>query len=149
MAKALVFVLVPYSVGPANVSDQADRMLEQHRMPEDRGRGWYDYLCGGGPVFDDPVTEGGLPDKVKRSLHRHVCDASRLPPEPRPHALVTPDGAWHAGEANIQGYWTERGRPKPGYHEANAAASASWPARYSDLVAAHPYCWVVAVWAHS
>jgi hypothetical protein len=118
-------------------------------MPADRSSGWYDYLCNSGPVFDDMVTEGSLPDKQKRSLHRRVCDVSRLPAEPRPAALVTPDGVWHADQANIHDYWSEEGRPEQGYDEANAAAVASWPARYEESVAGHPHCWVVAVLGHA
>lgn len=149
MAKALVYVLVPYTVGLANVSDYADHLLKPHAMPDDGSRGWYDYLCQLEPVFDDSITEGALPAKEKRALHRHVCDVSRLPAEPQPFALVTPDGIWHAGAVNIRYYWTERGQPEPAYAVANAAAQASWPVRYAELLAAHPHCWVVAVWAHS
>lgn len=149
MAKTLVFVLVPYAVGASAVSDHAHSLLKPHEMPADRSRGRYDYLCGTGPVFDDPVTEGALPDKQKRSLHRRVCDMSRLPAELRPGALVTPDGVWHAGRANILDYWSERGRPEPSYDEADTTAVASWPDRYAELVAAHPHCWVVATLAHS
>jgi hypothetical protein len=130
VAKALVFVLVPYSVGPSGISAHADALLKPHRMPDDRSRGRYDYLCQVGPVFDDPVTEGRLPGRQKRSLHRLVCEAERLPPEPRPHAVVTPDGTWHTCETD-------------------GVASESWPARYAELVAADPHCWVVAVRAHS
>lgn len=71
VSKALVFVLVPYSVGAGLVSDHAARLLKPHAMPDDRSSGWYDYLYQIGPVFDDPVTESGLPDRQKRSLHRH------------------------------------------------------------------------------
>lgn len=146
--KALVYVLVPYSAGPANVSHHADRLLAPHEMTEDGRRGWYDYLCDPRPVFDDPITEGSLPDAQKRALHRLVCDVSRLPAEP-PYALVTPDGAWHACEVNPGDFRWDRGEPDPAYHEANAAARASWATRYAELVAAHPHCWVVATWAHS
>ena len=80
MAKSLVFVLVPYSVGPSNVSSHARRLLEPHAM-SDGHRGWYERLAKLGPVWDDRIAEGGLPDREKRVLHRHVCDLSRLPPE--------------------------------------------------------------------
>lgn len=149
VAKALVFVLVPYSVSPSSVSEYAHELLKPHAMPDDGSRGWYDYLCRIGPVFDDPIAEGRLPHKQKRVLHRHVCEIERLPPDPIPYALVTPDGVWHACAVDIWDYWGERGRPEPSYYAANAAAAASWPTRYADLVAAHPYCWVVASWAHS
>jgi hypothetical protein len=126
VAKALVFVLVPYSVGPAAVSEYVDSLLKPHAMPEDRSQGRYDYLCEIGPVFDDPVTEGRLPDRQRRALHRLVCEIERLPPEPQPSAVVTPDAAWHAAED-----------------------AASWPDRYTELIRMHPHCWVVACWAHS
>src|SRR5262249_30189700 len=145
---ALVYVLVPYTAGPANVSGYANRLLEPHAQPPDGGRGWYDYLCRPDPVFDDPITEGALPDKEKRALHRYVCDVSRLPSQPRPHALVTPDGAWPACAVNTREYQAGRSGPEPAYFDANAAARESWPARYAALLAAHPYCWVVAVGAH-
>lgn len=144
MAKALVFVLVPYAVGPAHVSGHVNQLLEPHAMPDDRSSGWYDYLCQVEPVFDDPITEGGLPDKQKRSLHKCVCDISRLPSDPLPYALVTPDGTWHAGGANINDYASAQN-----FHVANAAERESWPKRYKSLITAHPYCWVVAIRAHS
>lgn len=142
VSKALVFVLVPYSVGVGQVSDHAARLLKPHAMPDDRSSGWYDYLCQIGPVFDDPVTEGGLPDRQKRSLHRHVCDVSLLPPEPLPDALVTPDGTWHSCEPPIPDDCWDQGLP-------DLASSANWSVRYNQLLAAHPHCWVVVTWAHS
>lgn len=149
VAKALVFVLVPYSVGSSSLSEQANGLLKPHKMPDDRSRGRYDYLCRLGPVFEDPLAEGRLPDRQKRLLHRHVCEVERLPREPQPFALVTPDGAWHACEVDINDYRSERGHLEPGYDAANAAAATDWPLRLAGLVAEHPYCWVVAVWAHS
>jgi hypothetical protein len=144
MAKALVFVLVPYTVGSAHVSGHADRLLETHAIPNDRSSGWYDYLCDPGSVFDDPITEGILPNKQKRSLHKRVCDISRLPLDSLPYALVTPDGTWHASEANIHDYALVQS-----FRVADSAAAESWLRRYEELIAAHPRCWVVAVDAHS
>ena len=149
MGKVLVYVLVPYTVGATNVADHAHQLLKPHEMPGDRSRGWYDYLCRLEPVFDDPITEGFIPDKQKRTLHHHICDVSRLPHESRPDALITPDGFWHSCEVNIRDFKMNRNGPEPAYQEANAVAQQSWPTRYSEIFAAHPHCWVVATWAHS
>ena len=149
MSKVLVFVLVPYLVGAGQVSDHANRLLKPHAMLDDRSSGWYDYLCHLGPVFDDPITEGGLPNGQKRVLHRHICDVGRLPPEPEPYALVTPDGTWHACEPYFLDYCCGRGQQNLAYWNARQVFRTSWATRYNQLLAAHPHCWVVATWAHS
>jgi hypothetical protein len=154
MAKFLVYVVVPFSVSPESISSFAQSRLSPYRMSEDGRVGWYDYLCGLGPVFDDTRTEMVLPNKAKRELHGHICDISRLPLGSEPFALVTADGAWHAAEVCIRDYRLkvndEYAYPglDPRYHEANRMARESWPKRYSELIAMHPCCWVVATWAH-
>ena len=155
MAKFLVFVLVPYSVSPENISSFVHSGLSPYCVSEDGRSGWYDYLCRLGPVFNDAETEAALPRKVRAELHGHICDVSRLPRGSQPFALVTADGVWHAAEVCIRDYRLRVDGEQHAYsgldhlyHEDNRKARESWPKRYSDLIAMHPCCWVVATWAH-
>ena len=131
--KTQVFVLVPYDVSPSEIGDFERLLLERHRFdpdePGNRGRGRYDYLVGAlRKSFKDPVAEGRLPPKVRRSYAGNICERKNLPHEIVPAALVTPDGEWH----DVDDY---------GWH--------TWETRYRELVATHQNCWVVEVWAHS
>ena len=155
MSKFLVYVLVPHSVSPENISGFAHSGLSSYRMSDDGKTGWYDYLCRLGPVFDDQQTEMTLPNRVRRELGGHICDVSRLPPESEPFALVTADGVWHAVEVCIRDYRLRTNDESnecpaldPRYYEDNRIARVSWPRRYADLIRLHPCCWVVATWAH-
>jgi len=120
-------------------------LLAKHRfdpdVPESRGR--YDYLVGA-PVdcFHDPATEGQLPADVRRSYAGRICDRVSLPIDLVPGALVTPDGTWH----DLADFgWKMMREPS----RENQAAQARWESRYRELIALHPHCWVVEVWAHS
>jgi hypothetical protein len=132
MSKSLIFVMIPYSVSPADIADQADRQLQPYQITDDRQDGKYDYLCGlSEALFDDPIAEGRLPAQAKRILHRRICMADRLPPEPLPDGLITPDGIWH--DRDQAESWPDR----------------DWPEHYRNCIAADPNCWIVAFLAHS
>ena len=57
--------------------------------------GAFVYLVGFERGLRDAISEGRLPDHVRRALAGRVCEMNRLPPESIPGAVVTPDGAWH------------------------------------------------------
>jgi hypothetical protein len=142
--KTRVLVLVPFSVGPSALLAAADELMERHRMDESRsaGGGRFDYLVGADGCFDDPIAEGRLPARVRRTLHRQVCEVERLPAGLVPGALVTPDGSWH----DLADYgWRMVDEPSA----ANEEALARWRARSRELVAENPHCWVVEFSAHS
>ncbi|MBC8163614.1 MAG: hypothetical protein H7Z42_20600 [Roseiflexaceae bacterium] len=140
--KTQVFVLVPYSLGPSALVELADALIMRHQMlDEDRSVGRFDYLVGSSGCFDDPIAEGRLPARVRRSLHHRVCEMERLPIEFVPGALITPDGLWHDLDND--------GRLVNGDGQANPNALTRWEARYRELITQHPYCWVLEYRAHS
>ncbi len=143
--KTQVFVLVPYDVPPAEIGDFERLLLERHRFdPDEPGsRGRYDYLVGAlEKSLNDPVAEGHLPPKVRRSYSGNICERKNLPPDIVPAALVTPDGEWH----DLSDFgWRMLNEPSNGNREAHA----QWENRYRELIVAHQDCWVVEVWAHS
>jgi hypothetical protein len=110
--KTRVFVFVPYALRPARLAEAADELLAAHRRgvndPIERGR--FDYLVGFEGGLCDAISEGRLPDRVRRSLAGRVCETQRLPPETIPGAVVTPDGAWH--DLRDHG-WRMMGEPDP------------------------------------
>jgi hypothetical protein len=142
--KTQVLVLVPFSVGPSALLTEAGELMERHRMDQNRsaGGGRFDYLVGAAGCFDDPIAEGRLPARVRRTLRRQVCEVERLPPNLVPGALVTPDGNWH--DMADDG-WRMVDEPST----SNQDAFTRWRARYRKLVADNPHCWVVEFWAHS
>jgi hypothetical protein len=143
--KSQVFVLVPYDVPPAEIGEFERLLLEKHRFdPDDpSSRGRYDYLVGAlEKSFNDPVAEGRLPPKVRRTYSGNICERANLPADLVPAALVTPDGEWH----DLADFgWKMVKEPS----DENRAARAHWEIRYRELIAAHHNCWVVEVWAHS
>jgi hypothetical protein len=141
--KTQVFVLIPFSVGTSALLIEVDNVMKRHRRDVNGSAGGrFDYLVGSDGCFNDPVAEGRLPAMVRQTLHRHLCEVERLPTEFVPGALVTPDGCWH--DLTDDG-WRMIDEPSP----TNEAAFARWRTRYSNLIAANPYCWVVELWAHS
>jgi hypothetical protein len=143
--KTQVFVLIPYDVLPAEIGDFKLLLLERHRFdPDEPGRcGHYDYLVGAlEKSLTDPVAEGRLPPKIRRSYSGNICERANLPPDIVPSALVTPDGEWY----DVEDFgWRMMNEPS----DENRVALAKWENRYRELVAAHQDCWVVEVWAHS
>ncbi len=143
--KTKVFVLVPYDVPVSDVYDFAGRLLESHRfdpdLPDSKGR--FDYLVGAlEKSLNDRIAEGRLPPKVRRSLSGNICEMARLPLNVVPGALVTPDGSWH----DLSDFgWRMVDEPSA----SNDEAHLRWSARYRELVAAHPHCWVLEFWSHS
>ena len=143
--KTQVFVLVPYDVPPEEIGDFTELFLERHRLdPDKRGsRGRYDYLVGAlQKSLNDPIAEGRLPTKMRRTYSGNICERANLPPDIIPGALVTPDGEWYdLGDFG----WRMVREPS----EENRAALQRWETRYRELIAAHQDCWVVEVWTHS
>jgi len=143
--KTKVFVLVPHAVPPDQISSYLDRQLQQHRLIEEAttSGGRFDYLVG--PLetcFDDKVTEGRLPQKIGRAFQGNICEISRLQPNQRSGAIVTPDGNWH----DLRDFgWKTTMEPSP----ENQEAESRWDLRARELLSLHPDCWVVAIWAHS
>jgi hypothetical protein len=92
-----LFVLVPYAAGPSEIPEFADALVERHRKDENNSAsgGRFDSLAGVDGYFNDPIAEGRLPAKVRRALHRKVCEGHQLPTDLVPGALITPDGTWH------------------------------------------------------
>ena len=141
--KTRVFVLVPYNADVNSLLEVADRCLETHRQHSSSLRsGRFDYLCGDDGCFDDAIAEGRLPAQMKRALRGHICGIERLPDEVIPGALVTPDGRWH--DLNDFGYRTADEKSTE-----NRTAIDAWTARYRELLAENPYCWVLQYLAHS
>ena len=66
--KTRVFVFVPYDSGPARLAEAADELLAAHRRggddPIERGR--FVYLVGFEGGLRDAISEGRLPDHVRR-----------------------------------------------------------------------------------
>lgn len=142
--KTQVFVLVPLSVGSSALLDAANELMERHQMDENRSAcsGRFDYLVGADGCFDDPIAEGRLPGKMRRSVRRLVSEVERLPTDLVPGALVTPDGNWY----DLADYgWRMVDEPSA----SNEEARTRWRARYRELVAENPFCWVVEFSAHS
>jgi hypothetical protein len=143
--KTKVLVLVPYSVPPDQIGSYVDRQLQQHRLNEggQASRGRFDYLVG--PLetcFDDKVTQGRLPPKIRRAFQGNTCDVNRLPPNLNSGAIVTPDGTWH----DLRDFgWKMTTEPS----QKNQEAATRWDLRVRELLSPHPDCWVVAIWAHS
>jgi len=143
--KTKVFVLVPHAVPPDQISSYLDRQLQQHRLIEEAttSGGRFDYLVG--PLetcFDDKVTEGRLPPKIRRALQGNICEINRLPPNLNFGAIVTPDGVWH----DLRDFgWKMTTEPT----QENQDAATRWDLRVRELLSVNPDCWVVANWAHS
>ena len=143
--KSQVFVLIPYDVAPSEIGDFERLLLEKHRLnPLDLVTpGRYDYLVGAlEKSLSDPIADGRLPPKVRRTFSGNICERANLPTDIVPAALVTPDGEWH----DISDFgWAMTREPSA----ENRAARIQWTSRYRELIAAHQDCWVVEVWAHS
>jgi hypothetical protein len=141
--KTQVFVLVPYDVSPEDIGDYVQLLLESHRFVPGESTGRYDYLVGPlGTSLKDPVAEGRLPPKIRRSYAGNICERANLPADAVPGALVTPDGKWH----DLKDFgWQLIQDPS----DENTAARGQWRERYHELIAGHLECWVVEIYAHS
>ena len=142
--KTHVFVLVPYDVPPTDIPEFVEQLLQQScRNPDDPAGGRWD--GGVGPLartLNDPIAEGRLPPKVRRTFSGNICDRCRLPPGVVPGALVTPDGKSHdLGDFG----WRMVKEPC----EANRIALDKWTARFNELMSEHEQCYVVEVWMRS
>lgn len=144
--KTTVFILIPYSVGPAGVTRFADEVLGRYCAHADHPvtSGRYDYLVGVGDkgLLNDPTTERRLPLAIRRMVTGRICEVEHLPSEAVPGAVITPDGAWH--DLSDFGWRLIDGRST-----SNLEAEARWAARYRELLARHPHCWVLETRAHS
>ena len=130
--KKQIFVIVPYYVPPTKIDELVEALLKRHRIDDDNQiipqHGRYDYLVGSlSKSLNDPLTEGRLPPRVRRTFSGNICDSTNLSADIIPAVLVTPDGEWHD----------------------SADFGPAWEAHYRELIEAQSECWVVEVWAHS
>lgn len=133
------FVLIPYSVGVEAIETTADNLLSRHSTA---AGGRFDYFYGTKGCFDDKIAEGYLPAKLKRSLHKRICEIERLPKELIPAALVTPDGQLQ-GVEDFGWRMVDEERPE------NQVAVARWRERFRELIASNSNSWVIEFAAHS
>ena len=142
MHSSTIVLLPP---GTTGLWEAGVERLKPHRLDEDGppGQVWHlDYWTVGDERLDDAETAAALGVADDSDLAKNVSIASRLPPDFRCAAVVTPDGVWHD--------LFDRGRTFPGRDTPECLeASDRWDAEVRDLLAAYPDHIVVEFDTHS
>lgn len=142
--KTLLYVFVPESVGPFELADTVEALLEPFRLKHEdtiQPHWRFDYLCEFEPTLNCAATDAELPPQIRSEYAGHITRLSRLSSDALPGAVVTTHGEWH--DLSDFGYRMMNDE------SANASARQNWRQHFWGLVDESPNCWVIETWAHS